>query len=263
MSVAVGFYPFKGTWGWRERNSVRQQPSFLGLAKRSFPFWFGGIWLFCGVPFLLLGVYIGIYTLQQQARFRNEAEVVEGMVLTKRISRSKDSKSYWVEYRFISSDGTVVRSEAQVSGELWDHLVEREPVRVTYLPSRPQTNRIEGEGADWMLPGIFALVGVVFGGIGGAIFFKGTRGVLRELRLRDEGAVVEATVVEVGPANVSFNGVPQWRIVYRYQDHRGRTHEGGSNVMAPEEAQAWNVGDKGTARFDTRAVSKSVWIGKA
>jgi Protein of unknown function (DUF3592) len=247
---------------------MRQEPSFFSLAKRSFPFWFGGIWLLCGVPFLIVGIYIGVDTIRQQARFEREGQIAEGMVLTKRISRRSDrqarqSTSYWVGYRFTAPDGRVLKSEAQVSGGLWDRLVEREPVRVTYLPDRPERNRIEGTGADWMLPGIFTLLGFFFAGAGGLIFFKGVRGIRRELRLRDEGTRVDATVVDVGPANVSFNGVPQWRIVYRYQDHRGRTHDGESNVMPPEEAQAWNVGDKGVARFDIRAPRKSIWVGKA
>jgi Protein of unknown function (DUF3592) len=247
---------------------VRQHPSFLSLAKRSFPFWFGGIWLFCGAPFLILGLYMGVETIRQQARFEREGQVTQGMVLTKRVSRSKDSQgrqstSYWVGYRFSAPDGTVVKREAQVTGQVWDRLVEREPVSVTYLPGRPGTSRIEGEASEWMLPGVFALLGFVFAGAGGLIFFNGVRGIRRELRLREEGTIVEATVVEVGPGNVSFNGVPQWRILYSYQDHRGRTHGGESNVMAPEAAQAWKIGDKGIARFDTRAPKKSIWVGKA
>lgn len=247
---------------------MKPHASFLSLAKRSFPFWFGGIWLLCGVPFLVIGLYVGLTTLRDNGRLEREGQVAPGMVLTKRISRSNDSQgrqttSYWVGYRFSTPDGTIVKRETQVSGRLWDRLVEREPVAVTYLPGRSQTSRIENEGADWLLPGIFTLLGVVFAGAGGLIFGKGMRGIRRELRLRDEGAMVEATVVDVGPANVSFNGVPQWRIVFRYVDHRGRTHDGESSIMAPEEAQAWKPGDRATARFDTRAPGTSVWVGKA
>jgi hypothetical protein len=110
---------------------------------------------------------------------------------------------------------------------------------------------------------IFTLLGLVFAGGGGAIFFNGISGIRRELRLRDDGALVDATVVQVGPANVGFNGIPQWRIVYRYKDAKGRAHQGESGVMPPEEAQTWKAGDRGRVRFDTRAPAKSVWIGKA
>jgi hypothetical protein len=250
-----------------EAKSLRQQPSFFILAKRSFPFWFGGIWLFCGAPFLIAGVYLGAHAMRQQARFERDGQVTEGIVLTKRISRKSDSQgrqstSYWVGYRFSAPEGRVVKGEAQVSAGLWDRLVEREPVRVTYLPDRPATSRLEDEGADWMLPGIFTLLGLFFAGAGGPIFFRGVRGIRRELRLRDEGTRVEATVVDVAPANVSFNGVPQWRIAYRYQDHRGRSHTGESNVMAPDEAQVWKAGDKGIVRYDMHAPRKSIWVGK-
>jgi hypothetical protein len=245
-----------------------QRRTFPTLAKRSFAFWFGGIWLSCGLLFLVIGIGVGVETTRTGARLEREGQVTEGMVLTKTVSRRQDkrgrqSTSYRVGYRFTAVDGTVVNAEAEVSGRLWDRLVEREPVMVTYLPSRPQTSRLEGQPSDWMLPGIFALVGTVLTGIGGLIFVRGVRGILRELRLREEGAMVQATVVDVGPANVSFNGVPQWRVVYRYVDHRGREHEGRSTVMPPEEAQAWKPGDTATARFDTRAPRKSIWIGKA
>ncbi len=237
--------------------------SFFGLAKRSFAFWFGGIWLFCGAPFLIIGIYVGVDTIRQHGRFTSEAQVAEGVVLTKRISRSNDSTSYWVGYRFSAPDGTVVKTEAKVSGALWDRLVEREPVQVMYLPNDVRRHRIEGEGPDWVLPGIFVILGVVLVPLGGWIFLKGLRGVLRELRLASAGARAEATVAEVGPADVSFNGVPQWRIRYRYQDHRGRMHHGESGLLAPEEAQEWKVGDRGVVHFDASAPKKSAWVGKA
>ncbi len=242
---------------------MASERSFFGLAKKSFAFWFGGIWLFCGAPFLIIGIYVGIDTMRQQARFRDEAQVAQGMVLTKSIRSSTDSKTYWVGYRFSAPDGIVVNGEAKVSEEFWDRLVEREPVQITYLPSDPRSHRIEGEGPDWMLPLIFTVLGLVLVPLGGGIFLKGVRGILRELRLQVEGTMAEATVVEVGPANASLNGIPQWRIRYRYQDHRGRTHTGESALMAPDEAQEWKVGDTGAARFDTRASKKSIWIGRA
>ena len=239
------------------------QRSFLWLAKRSFPFWFGGAWLLCGVPFLIAGLYSGIDTWQTSEQFKREAVVTGGVVLTKRIVRDRDSSNrrYWIGYRFSAADGTVVKNEAQVSGELWDRLIEREPVRVIYLLGRPQANRIEGVGPDWVGPLIFTALGIVFAGIGALVFSMGLRGILRELRLQNDGVLAEATVVEVAPANVSFKGVPQWRIRYRYRDHRGRTLTGASSVMPPEEAQAWKVGDKAKARFDVDAPKKSIWIG--
>jgi hypothetical protein len=50
------------------------QPTFFGLARRSFASWFGGIWLFWGAPFLIGGIYVGIDTMRQQQRFKDEAQ---------------------------------------------------------------------------------------------------------------------------------------------------------------------------------------------
>lgn len=245
---------------------MRQQQTFRSLAKRSFAFWFGGIWLLVGAPILIAGILVGVHSIRQQERFKNEAKVTDGMVLNKWISRQRregrESTSFWVGYRFSAPNGTVVKREAQVSSELWDRLVERQPVPVTYLPSDPATSRIEGESAAWVLPLIFTGLGLVFAPIGGFMFFKGLAGIRRELRLQSEGTSAQATVEEVAPTNTRFNGVPRWRIRYRYHDHEGRTHQGQSNLMPPEEAQAWKAGDAATVRFDADAPKTSIWIGK-
>jgi hypothetical protein len=243
--------------------STRRERSFLSLARRSFPFWFGGIWLVCGAPFVVAGIWVGIDTARQQQRYATQAQVAEGMVLTKRIRRgSKESTSYWVGYRFTAPDGGVVRAEKEISGALWDRLVEREPIRITYLPGRPEVHRLEDQGPDWVMPLAFTAIGSLFAGLGGFIFLRGLRSILRELRLHEEGTRTEATVTEVEPANVSFNGVGQWRIRYRYRDHGGRERYGESNLISPEEAEQWKAGDTGVALFDVQAPGKSIWVGK-
>jgi hypothetical protein len=110
---------------------------------------------------------------------------------------------------------------------------------------------------------IFTGVGLFFVPIGGWIFFKGLTEVMRELKLRSERTTAVATVFDVGPSEVSFNGIPQWRIRYRYHDYRGKSHTGESALMSPEEAKEWKVGDKGSVRFDSEAPEESAWIGKA
>lgn len=236
--------------------------SFLSLAKKSFPFWFGGIWLFCGAPFLIIGLYLAIDTFRLQERFKREALVTEGMVLTKSITSSKDIKTYRVGYRFRAPDGTAVKNEVKVSGEFWDQVAERDPIRVMYLSSDPKINQIDGAETGWPLALIFTGVGFFFVPVGGLILSKGLSGIVRELRLESEGAIAEATVIDVGPAGVSFNGVPQWQIRYRYQDYKGQKHIGESGPLSPAEAQEWKVGDKGTAKFDARAPEKSAWVGR-
>lgn len=236
--------------------------SFFSVAKRSFAFCFGGIWLFCGAPFLIIGIYIGIETFRVQERFNKDSMITQGMVLTKSIRSNKHSKSYWVGYRFHAANGMLVKNESQINPESWDRITERGPIRVAYLPDDPETNRIEGAESNWTLALIFTGVGLFFVPLGGWIFFKGLRSVLRELKLEMTGMPTEATVTSVGLADVSFDGVPQWNIRYRYQDHRGRNYTAKSAPLSPEEAKEWQVGDKGTVKFDMKAPGKSAWIGK-
>ena len=245
---------------------MKEPRSFLGLAKRSFPFWFGGIWLVCGLPFVVGGVWEGIDTIGQQQRYATEAQVTEGMVLTKRISRGKnnnESPTYSVSYRFRAPDGTVVQGDTKVSRALWDRLVERESVRVTYLPSRPGSHRLEDQGPNWEGPIVLTGLGSFFAGLGGWIFWRGLRSILLARRLQQAGTRAQATVTEVEPADVSFNGVAQWRIRYRYRDHGGRERHGESELLPPEEAEHWKAGDTGVARFDVHAPGTSIWVGKA
>ncbi|HXG05077.1 MAG TPA: DUF3592 domain-containing protein [Candidatus Binatia bacterium] len=152
--------------------------TFVGVARRSFPLWFGAIWLVCGAPFLVIGLYTAVEAFREDQRFRRDAEVGEGMVLAKRIARNGDSRTYRVEYRFRAPDGTVLKRETSVSPEFWDRLVEREPVRVRFLPDRPERQRLEDEGPDWTGSLIFSGLGLVFAPLGGWVFFRG----LREIR---------------------------------------------------------------------------------
>lgn len=131
-----------------------ERKSFFSLAKRSFAFWFGGIWLFCGSPLLIIGIYVGVNAFLVQKRFEKEAVVTEAMVLEKSLRSNRGGKSCWVGYRFHRADGTVVKNQVQVNAASWDRSVKRGPVSVTYLPDRPTINRIAGAETRWM----FALI---------------------------------------------------------------------------------------------------------
>jgi hypothetical protein len=242
---------------------MNQTRTFLTVARRSFPFCFGGIWLLCGLPFLILGIVFVVKEFRLEARFEKEAQTAEGILLTKSRRTNKNSKSYWVSYRFRAADGAVIKNEAQVGADDWERLTERQPIPVKYLPGQPETNRIEAGKTGWLLALIFTALGIFFVPVGGLIFLKGMRGITRDLSLARDGLITAATVTEVSESDVSFNGVPQWRIRYRYHDQRGRPHLGESGPMPPEEAHAWQVGDQGSVRFDWRAPKKSIWIGKS
>jgi hypothetical protein len=141
--------------------------------------WFGGLWLAIGLLFLAIALGVGLHDLRVQSRLDSEARVAEGMVLEKWIRRGSGSAgrrgettNYRVSYRFTTASGERVKGEAEVPRARWDALVERERVRVTYLPDAPGTHRIDGETSVWVLPAVFGGLGLVFAGVGGVILFR-------------------------------------------------------------------------------------------
>jgi len=112
--------------------------------------------------------------------------------------------------------------------------------------------------SDPFLPVAFITMGGIATSLGGFVLF----GVKRIERLSKEGIVAEGTVFEIGPSWLSINRVRQWTIRFRYQDHMGKTREGQSGAISPDEASAWQVGDKGSVRYDHGRPQHSLWIGK-
>lgn len=241
-------------------------PSFA-ITPKNFWFWFGGIWFFCGLPFLSVGLYLGIQHGDVSKRLDAEGRAVEGMVLTKSVRSSSSSSSqrnssptYEVTFRFLTPEG-LVNGTAQVTREAWDQFVEREPLGITYLPDDPQRYRIEGQTSGWILPGVFTGLGSIFTLIGGFILLNARNQSRAKERLQQEGLTAEGTVVEVRPGTIRINRVQQWNLHYRYQDNQGKFHIG-KIPLSPEEAEGWKEGDTGRVRYDRRRPQKSIWIGK-
>lgn len=242
----------------------------LAITGENFPLWFGGIWLAVGGPMLILGLYFGWQQASLTEQLQTHGQVTAGMVLTKYIetssshtNRSSSTPTYWVTFRFSTETGEVIKGKAQVAVDTWDALIERHPIQVTYLPTAPQSHRIAGETFPWILPFIFAGLGALFSIAGGAVFWAGLRSRRVTGQLRHRGTSVEATVTGVDPASVRINGVKQWVIRYEFTDSNGRKRTGTSFPMAPEEAEAWEAGQRGFIRYDPHAPGKSLWVGTA
>ena len=150
---------------------ARTSRSF-GPSADTFWLWFGGIWLAVGLPFLLIGLSVTVSEQLRHRRLDAHGRVTEGRVLTKTLSGTSDPV-HLVGYRFTLPDGSTVRDEAQVDGATWDRLVELRSLRVTYLPGRPRTHRIEGEVRDWVFGAIFSGLGGIFTLLGGFVFLRG------------------------------------------------------------------------------------------
>ena len=120
-----------------------------------------------------------------------------------------------------------------------------------------------GDSADRTMILIFGLLGAVFGGIGGFLFFREAALVLQRRRMWRIGRTAEAEVLKVGSTSYTFNGVTQWEIHYRYRDPRGAVYTGRTGPIPPGEAQQFQAGEAGTVRYDPDRPHLSVWTGKS
>jgi hypothetical protein len=233
----------------------------LPINPRNFWFWFGGVWLGVGLPFLLLGAFFAWNELTLESRLARAGQRAQGMVLVKSWGDGSDSRhpNLRVQYRFTAAAGKTMRSEATVSEEAWEALRERAAVSVTYLPDSPRANRIDGRVVQWVMPVVFCGIGAVLTLLGGFIMLKAISNARFVRRLREQGFSVEAEVIEVTPTGYMLNRVRQWVVLYRYRDHSGIEHDGRSPTMQKEEAERWHPGDRVTVYFDPLKPGRSAW----
>jgi len=231
--------------------------------KRSkFLLLFGSIWLICGLPFFFLGVHL----VKVEKRYEAEALTVPGIVQGKRMEERRDSdnkgttKTYYVSYKFSTKEGRSIESEGSVDSDAWQGLAEGAEIQIQYLPSDDTQNRVASEPSiiAGVLVAAMGLICMLLGG--GCIFFDLKKRALLRRLLRD-GELGEATILTVGPGNLTINNVQQWRIHYSFKDRMGKEIRGKSEHMPPEEAHNWNEGDKGKVRFDRSNPQINMWVG--
>ncbi|HEX7237643.1 MAG TPA: DUF3592 domain-containing protein, partial [Gammaproteobacteria bacterium] len=173
----------------------------------------------------------------------------------------KSSTRYLVTYRFKPHDGAALEQTEEIPLETWEALMEGDAVTVRYLPADPRTARTIAAAPAWQGPLVAALTGA-FVPLGLFIALPGWRRVLALVRVQRSGAAAQATVIEVAPAGVTINRVPQWRLKYEFRDERGERREALSDYLAPWEAAQWQAGDRGEVRYDRDRAADSVWLGK-
>ena len=142
-------------------------------------FWrlFGGVWLAVGLLFLLIGGGIGLERRAGAARLDEEGMTTDGIVLTKARQSSDDSANAdSVTFRFIDARGATVHGSASLDPVAWDALVERGPIRVVYLPERPDVHRVPGQrSGEAVLAFVFPLVGLVLAALGAFVLLNARR----------------------------------------------------------------------------------------
>src|SRR5262249_48716679 len=155
---------------------------------------------------------VGVGLFWSDWQFRTRGVTAEARVVRKYTERgSKGSHSYRLAYEFRTANGDWVSGKDSVDRSTWHGVEERGGVRVEYLPDQPGKNRVADRDDVW-LPRIFAGVGLVLGGIGGLVTYRGLSRVFIILRVLRGGVRADATVLEVRLTNVSINRVRQSKI---------------------------------------------------
>lgn len=230
------------------------------MARRSVLLWVGTLFLILGLVFST----IGIRTWLEEQAYNTRGLDVQAVVLDKTLVRANRQDNirtqYLVTYRFTSANGEEIDGTADVPVEEWERLEPGQTFPVTYLPDKTDSSRPPG-GDEWIAALVFSIIGGVFTLLGGGLAFFDARDLVRAVRVSHHGLVTDGTVLRSNPSSTSINRVPQWHVHYRYRDHFGRTQEGVSHLMSPEEGSTWKEGDRGTVRFDRERPELSVWMG--
>lgn len=240
--------------------------SRFSISARNFWLWFGSLWLAVGLLFLVIGIAVGVSQRGLGRRFQAEARDATGLVLTKSILSSSNARgpTCWVTYRFATADGRIVKGSGAVSADTWDRLTERGPIRIRYLPERPAQHRVEDGPveADPAIALVFTAGGGALAALGGFVVLRWRSRLRRAARLERRGTLADATVLGVEPTRITINRTARWAIRYRYDDDRGRSHEGRSEPLDRDETLAWTPGTRGAVRFDPARPGESVWLGR-
>lgn len=240
------------------------RPTVWTLLRQALPLWIG-LFLFCvGSTFIV----VGLQEASQERRYRLDGLTVKAVVTDKSIDRAtregNSATRYRIAYQLTTPEGEEVAGSTEVSVDDWERLEAGQPFVVTYVPDAPESGRVPGgDGNPWIAVFVMLAVGSVFSLVGGGLAFYQGRWIRHIIRLSRHGHPTEGTVVRVGPTSTRINREHQWRIDYTYRDHLGRSHEGHSHLLPPEDASVWHEGDTGIVRFDRVRPSLSVWIGQA
>ncbi len=170
--------------------------------------WFGGIFGGVGLVFAVIG--FGMIISGQM--FASRAQQTTGTVIENLRSTDSDGVSYrpLVEFR----DRAGVRREfASTISTSWRAYNEGDPVPVLFDPEDPETASIDSATERFVLPGIFAGMGMLFVAIGGGVIFWRVRRISTVARLFHHGTRISAEVTGCSlDTSVTINGRSPYRV---------------------------------------------------
>jgi uncharacterized protein DUF3592 len=222
-----------------------------------------GVALPAGAILLVAGVVFSFGAAETGLSYR-DAIVLRGVVTGKervRADRERNPSTRFVaRYRLVVPGGETIEAEDDLPRKLWEARAVGDEVPLRYLARERRT--LPGSGAE--------LEGAIIMGALGAILFVAGLLLAREpvgriialMRLIGRGSAGTATVTGVFETSTSTRQMIFWRLRYRYRDARGVEHEGESDLLAPDEAGAWQAGATGPILYDPARPAASAWLGR-
>ena len=186
--------------------------------------------------------------------------VATATLVEKGHSSSRNSSStYWLKYVFNDQLGREHIRQAHVKWEKWRRFTDGDSLPIRYLPEYPDRNRLAGEIDDawWVLPSVFGLLGVIFGGLGWTFVVVASRKIMRRLALLRIGSGVDADITSFEfDQSITINGKHPPFFRYRYIVD-GKKHSGRSPDLPSRMMGRWNHGDKVRVFYDPRQPDQS------
>jgi hypothetical protein len=174
----------------RNDKFLRGQARYPAIASRS-------QFLLIGVFVLIGGVFLGfaIRDLISDLRLQQAGQTAQGMVISRRISGSKNP-SYYISYRFPDqSTSSYYIREQQVSRDSYNRHPEKTSVSVAYLRDDPTASRLTGPDTDTSSRDGLLFFGLLWTGLTGVVLFFMLRSVMQDRWLAQHGEIIEGQLV--------------------------------------------------------------------
>lgn len=228
----------------------------------SYFLFFGLAWLLFSIPFIATGYFM----IQSESAYENSSKKTSGLLISKfeRDSRSnkQTTRSYYFRYKFTDDRGQEIEGEDNVGSEIFGNAVEGRSVPVQYIPgSSREKNRVIDGSSDSIAGYLFIGFGVLELFVGAAFLVPALLRLAAINALEQKGTTTEGEITTVGPGTVSFGGVRQWQLKYKFKDSKGNSYEGRSEHFPPQNGQDLKKGDKVKVRYDKDRPTVNVWLG--
>ena len=203
-----------------------------------YPLVFAGIILwFVGIPFLIIGLLMGIH----EKNFRDNAVEVQGIIETIAIDRHGDETDYdvFVAYDYDGYDYSNVRINSYSSAMY-------EGAEITLLVNPDNPREVETENAGIILAAVFGGMGFLITLIGLILFIiSGSRN-RRNKNLMETGQHVYGEIESLErDTSVTINGRHPYRIYCKYQDSKtGYIYKFKSRILDFNPNDSYKIGDQ-------------------